>query len=104
MVKSPCVITQHRVFSKNQVVKSPIVYCNLIILQAVIEEHSSKPRLVMENYPTYLVPDTNCFVDNQEGLRAIVASRDFIVVVPLVGRYRLCFCRTNNVKNKSVFL
>lgn len=56
-------------------------------LQAVIEEHISKPRLMFENYPTYLVPDTNCFVNHLEGVKAIVASQDFTLVVPLIGKW-----------------
>ena len=52
----------------------------------MIEEHISKPRLMFENYPTYLVPDTNCFVDHLDGLKAIVASQVFTLVVPLIGK------------------
>ncbi|XP_022794858.1 telomerase-binding protein EST1A-like [Stylophora pistillata] len=52
--------------------------------KAVIEEHISKPRLMFENYPTYLVPDTNCFVDHLDGVKAIVASQEFTLVVPLI--------------------
>lgn len=52
----------------------------------MIEEHISKPRLMFENYPTYLVPDTNCFVDHLDGLRAIVACQAFTLIVPLIGK------------------
>ena len=31
-------------------------------------------------------PLKDCFADHQDGLRAIVASGDFTVVVPLVGK------------------
>lgn len=41
---------------------------------------------MFENYPAYLVPDTNCFVDHLDGLRAIVASQAFTLVVPLIGK------------------
>ena len=49
-------------------------------------EHSSKPTLVLEISPQYLVPDTNCFIDHLPGLQYIVESRYFTVVVPLVGK------------------
>jgi len=52
--------------------------------KAVIEEHISKPRLMFENYPTFLVADTNCFVDHLDGLKAIVGCQDFTLVVPLI--------------------
>ena len=41
---------------------------------------------MFENYPAYLVPDTNCFVDHLDGLRAIVACQAFTLVVPLIGK------------------
>lgn len=41
---------------------------------------------MFENYPTYLVPDTNCFVDHLDGLKAIVACQSFTLVVPLIGK------------------
>lgn len=53
----------------------------------MIEEHISKPRLMFENYPTYLVADTNCFVDHLDGLKAIVGSQAFTLVVPLIGKW-----------------
>ena len=59
------------------------------MLQAVIEEHISKPRLMFENYPTYLVADTNCFVDHLDGLKAIVACQSFTLVVPLIGKIEM---------------
>ena len=49
-------------------------------------EHSSKPTLVLEINPQYLVPDTNCFIDHLPGLQYIVESRYFTVVIPLVGK------------------
>ncbi|XP_068678866.1 telomerase-binding protein EST1A-like [Montipora foliosa] len=52
--------------------------------KAVIEEHISKPRLMFENYPAYLVPDTNCFVNHLDGLKAIVGCQDFTLVIPLI--------------------
>ena len=53
-------------------------------------EHSSKPTLVLEINPQYLVPDTNCFIDHLPGLQYIVESRYFTVVIPLVGKYMKC--------------
>lgn len=52
--------------------------------KAVIEEHISKPRLMFENYPTFLVADTNCFVNHLNGLKAIVDSQCFTLIVPLI--------------------
>lgn len=52
--------------------------------KAVIEEHISKPRLMFENYPTFLVADTNCFVNHLNGLKAIVGSQCFTLIVPLI--------------------
>ena len=42
---------------------------------------------MLENYPSYLVPDTNCFIDHLNGLHAVVASGDFTLVIPLVGKF-----------------
>lgn len=33
----------------------------------------------------YLVPDTNCFVDELKSIQVLVESRHFVVAVPLVG-------------------
>ncbi|XP_032220380.1 telomerase-binding protein EST1A [Nematostella vectensis] len=52
--------------------------------KALVHENISRPHLMLENYPTYLVPDTNCFVDHLDGLSAIVHSGEFVLVVPLV--------------------
>ena len=54
----------------------------------MIEEHISKPRLMFENYPTFLVADTNCFVNHLNGLKAIVGSRCFTLIVPLIGKLK----------------
>lgn len=42
---------------------------------------------MLENYPSYLVPDTNCFIDHLNGLHDVVASGDFTLVIPLVGKF-----------------
>lgn len=55
--------------------------------QAVLVEHSSKPTLVLEINPQYLVPDTNCFIDHLPDLQYIVESKDFTIVIPLVGKF-----------------
>ena len=76
-----------------------VLCCHVVLnikTQAVIEEHISKPRLMFENYPTYLVADTNCFVDHLDGLKAIVGCQAFILVVPLIGK--------NYVTTKNVLL
>lgn len=54
----------------------------------MIEEHISKPRLMFENYPTFLVADTNCFVNHLNGLKAIVGSQCFTLIVPLIGKLK----------------
>ena len=46
---------------------------------------------MFENYPTYLVADTNCFVDHLDGLKAIVSCQAFTIVVPLIGKNAICF-------------
>ena len=46
---------------------------------------------MFENYPTYLVADTNCFVDHLDGLKAIVSCQAFTLVVPLIGKNAICF-------------
>lgn len=56
---------------------------------------------MFENYPNYLVPDTNCFIDQLSGLQAIVMSNDFTLIVPIVGKSlkktskKLLFCICN---------
>lgn len=61
-------------------------YFFLFLFQAVVQEHVSKANLMFENSPAYLVPDTNCFIDQLSGLQAIVMSNDFTLVVPIVGK------------------
>ncbi|XP_015753048.1 PREDICTED: telomerase-binding protein EST1A-like [Acropora digitifera] len=39
---------------------------------------------MFENYPTFLVADTNCFVNHLNGLKAIVGSQCFTLIVPLI--------------------
>lgn len=36
----------------------------------------------------YLVPDTNCFVDELKSIGLLVECGHFIVAVPLVGEWR----------------
>ena len=45
---------------------------------------AERSTVCMEIYPVYLVPDTNCFVDQLPGLMLIMESRVFTLVVPLV--------------------
>lgn len=42
-------------------------------------------QLEIEIRPFYLVPDTNGFIDHLEGLRKVLASGTYILVVPLIG-------------------
>lgn len=37
--------------------------------------------------PRYLVPDTNCFVDELKSIQMLVECGHFIVAVPLVGEW-----------------
>ncbi len=42
--------------------------------------------MISENHPNYIVPDTNCFIDNLEGLKKIIDSKDFTIILPLIGK------------------
>ncbi|KAK3737445.1 hypothetical protein QZH41_000167 [Actinostola sp. cb2023] len=53
-------------------------------LKAVVHDNVSRAHLMFENNPSYLVPDTNCFIDQLSGLQAILMSSDFTLVVPIV--------------------
>uniref|UniRef100_A0A915ET33 PIN domain-containing protein n=1 Tax=Ditylenchus dipsaci TaxID=166011 RepID=A0A915ET33_9BILA len=46
------------------------------------EESSSQHKWVLEVRPQYLIPDTNTFVDHLLGLKKIVDSKQFTVLVP----------------------
>ncbi|XP_067120587.1 telomerase-binding protein EST1A [Centruroides vittatus] len=53
-------------------------------IQAVLQEHRHKRPTVLEVRPHYLIPDTNCFIDHLEGLKSVVSSTHFVLVVPIV--------------------
>jgi len=52
----------------------------------VLQEAGSKLEEVVYVSPYYLVPDTNCFVDQLLELQELVDRKTFQVVIPLVGK------------------
>ncbi len=52
-----------------------------------MSEAASKAVREVVITPKYLVPDTNCFVDMLPAIQALVQRKDFIVAVPLTGRW-----------------
>lgn len=42
-------------------------------------------RLILEVKPTYVVPDTNTFIDHISSLRTILESKKFFILVPTTG-------------------
>ena len=42
-------------------------------------------QLQLEVRPSYLVPDTNGFIDHLDGLRTLLRSAAYVLVVPLIG-------------------
>ena len=42
-------------------------------------------RIEIEVRPLMLVPDTNCFIDHLDGIKSLLASKKYTIVVPLVG-------------------
>ena len=54
---------------------------------AVLHDSKSSSRQhILEISPVFLVPDTNCFIDQLIGLQALLARTSYILVVPLVGK------------------
>lgn len=53
---------------------------------AMLTKEADSHRLVIEVRPTYLIPDTNTFIDHKTTLAAIIESNKFIVLVPTVGQ------------------
>ena len=52
-------------------------------------------QLELEVCPVFLVPDTNAFVDHLAGLKALLLSSTYILVVPLIGEgdwESVCVC------------
>ena len=60
-----------------------------LILQAIVETNASQVHMISENHPKYIVPDTNCFIDNLEGIVQIIDSKDFNVILPLIGKFNV---------------
>ncbi|CAG9865390.1 unnamed protein product [Phyllotreta striolata] len=48
-----------------------------ILSQSVVSVH-------VEVRPRYLVPDTNCFIDHTDGIRAIAQSHSYTLMVPII--------------------
>jgi len=42
----------------------------------------------LEIRPTFLVADTNCFIDHLRSIRKLVEIGKYTLIVPLVGQYR----------------
>uniref|UniRef100_A0A8C4PZQ6 Telomerase-binding protein EST1A n=1 Tax=Eptatretus burgeri TaxID=7764 RepID=A0A8C4PZQ6_EPTBU len=54
-------------------------------VQAVLEcEQASSRQIQLEIHPTFLVPDTNAFVDHLPALARLLSSQQYILIVPLV--------------------
>lgn len=54
-------------------------------MQKVIDRQRTQRDLVIEINPTYLIPDTNCFIDHLPAIEELVASQRYLIIVPLVG-------------------
>eukprot|EP00794_Sanderia_malayensis_P014310 gene14310-15800_t len=67
---------------------------------AIVESNTSQVHMISENHPTYIVPDTNCFIDNLEGLTRIVDSKDFTVILPLIVVNELDGLKKNTIAHK----
>ena len=52
-----------------------------------MENNASQVHIISENHPKFIVPDTNCFIDNLEGIVKIIESRDFNIRLPLIGKF-----------------
>jgi len=62
-------------------------------IQAAIDGSQQESRSIhLEIRPQFLVPDTNCFIDHLQGIAALLATRRFTVVVPLIGLFNSLRC------------
>ncbi|XP_071094020.1 telomerase-binding protein EST1A-like [Haliotis cracherodii] len=52
-------------------------------VQAILDENRHR-RIELEIHPIFLIPDTNCFIDHLPGLKRILNSHKYTLVVPLV--------------------
>lgn len=55
----------------------------VFVSQAVLQTGG---QLELEVRPRFLVPDTNGFIDNLEGLKKLLQCGKYIIVVPLIGK------------------
>lgn len=53
------------------------------VFQAVLQTGG---QLELEVRPLFLVPDTNGFIDHLGGLKTLLQSGTYIIVVPLIGK------------------
>ena len=71
-----------------------------------MESNASQVHIISENHPKYIVPDTNCFIDNLDGIMRIIDSRDFDIILPLIGMFRFLTVFTpiwwNSISNDAV--
>ncbi|XP_065663378.1 telomerase-binding protein EST1A isoform X4 [Hydra vulgaris] len=51
---------------------------------AVIENQKRLGRNIFENYPSTIVADTNCYIDRLPLMQALLQSKMFCIVVPLI--------------------
>lgn len=51
---------------------------------AVLGSHKSQGRHLSENSPSYLVADTNCYIDHLQYILQLLDSKDFTLIVPLI--------------------
>lgn len=65
----------------------------MLFLQTLLE---GSVTLEMEVRPRFLVPDTNCFIEHLDLIKALVNSTPYTVMVPLVGKgtgQRFAYCK-----------
>lgn len=55
----------------------------MCVFQAVLQTGG---QLELEVRPLFLVPDTNGFIDHLGGLKKLLQSGTYIIVVPLIGK------------------
>lgn len=61
-------------------------------IKAAIDNSQQEFRSIhLEIRPQFLVPDTNCFVDDLHGIEALLAVKRFTIVVPLIGMFTAIF-------------
>lgn len=63
-------------------VNSSLSRCFSFVVQAILE---GSVTLEMEVKPRYLVPDTNCFIEKLDIIKALIDSTSYTFMVPLIG-------------------